>query len=593
MPQNAIPRPEHPRPQFRRDAWVNLNGVWDYTFDFGNSGADFGREWHKSTGFDAEITVPFAPESALSGVNHRDFIPAIWYHRRIAIPAGWEGKRILFHAGAVDQIATVWIDGREAGVHYGGTVSFTFDITALVTPGREHHLVLRAADDQRSGRFGAGKQSPLHGSHACSYTRTTGIWQTVWLEAAAPEGLARCRIVPDLDNGAFAFLPEWFADCRSRRWRIEIKAGGTVAAAAEFAAGTAAPVILKLSEIHPWAPGAPFLYDVTYTVLDAGGNELERVESYAGLRKISVEGDRILLNNQPLFLRLVLDQGYYPDGNWTAPDDAALKRDIEIAMAAGFNGARLHQKVFEERFHYWADRLGYLTWGESSSWGLDLDSAEARGNFLLEWQEIVIRDLNHPSIIAWTPLNESRPPDPALLQAIFPTPAKLEIYRRWVRDLYDATKRIDPTRPVNDSSGYLHVKTDLWTVHLYRPDAAQLAEALFPAAGGVYRHAPDFETGYRGQPYLNDEFGGFMFIPPERARFAANTWGYHGLDLKNEDELCALIAAQVDLMTGDKRLSGYCYTQLTDVEQEQNGLYNYDRTPKVPSGKLARIFTRR
>lgn len=304
------------------------------------------------------------------------------------------------------------------------------------------------------------------------------------------------------------------------------------------------------------------------------------------MRKIHVKGNQIFLNNQPIFLRMVLDQGYYPEGVWTAPSDEALVQDIKLSMAAGFNAARLHQKVFEERFHYHADRLGYLTWGESACWGLGwtnqrwytVDRYAGVYNFLREWREIVDRDANHPSIIAWTPLNETA------------RPIDLDFYRGVMTEVYDLTKQVDPTRPVNDSSGYQHVKTDLWTVHLYRKNVEELKAAISPADGGVWHTSPDLEVPYAGQPYLNDEFGGFMYIPPERSKFADNTWGYHKLDLKSPEELCAKIAEQVDYMLAMPNLSGYCYTQLTDVEQEQNGLYNYDRTAKVPEGMLKKIF---
>jgi hypothetical protein len=258
-------------------------------------------------------------------------------------------------------------------------------------------------------------------------------------------------------------------------------------------------------------------------------------------------------------------------------------------MEAGFNGARLHQKVFEERFHYWADKLGYLTWGESASWGVSAFSHGSNGmqtvefwksmaNFTQEWKEILERDASHPSIIAWSPANETWPGN------------NLQLHHRIMTELYDLTKLIDPTRPCNETSGYHHAKTDLWTVHFYRPNAEELKKALVPEDGGIPSRNRDWEIGYTGQPYINDEFGGFMFIPPERSKFADNTWGYHGLDLKNEDELCQKIEEQVDLMISLPNLSGYCYTQLTDIEQEQNGIYNYDRTPKVTPGKLAKIF---
>jgi hypothetical protein len=302
------------------------------------------------------------------------------------------------------------------------------------------------------------------------------------------------------------------------------------------------------------------------------------VRSYAGLRKVHIEGDRLFLNNRPFYLRLVLDQGFYPDGIWTAPSDAALKRDIELSQAAGFNGARLHQKVFEPRFHYWADRLGYVTWGESSSWGLDVTGVESARNFLTEWREIVTRDRNHPSIIAWTPFNETR------------GGRGHPQHQRLHTDAYDLTHALDPTRPVNDASGYVHVKTDLWTVHTYNQDPALLREQLtVDSEAGVWRNFPDDEVAYAGQPYIVDEFGGIKWIPRDDLVFAADSWGY-GDDPTTLEEFYTRLEGLVDAVLAHDHICGYCYTQLTDIEQEQNGIYNYDRTEKFDMDRVAAIF---
>ncbi len=578
------PRPEHPRPLFSRSSWINLNGYWSYRFDFGQSGVAQG--WQHSSGFDRKILVPFAAESELSGVAYKDFIPALFYHRVITIPKEWDGSKIFLHFGAVDQIATIYIDGTEISRHYGGSASFAVDLTNFVRSGVAHHLVVQAVDDVRSGLYGGGKQCPDYHSRGCHYTRTTGIWQTVWLEKVAHGGLKSCRIIPDLDNGAFTFVPIFHSIRPGHKLQVEVWAEGCLAASQEMQTCNGAAFSLPLKVLKAWSPAAPFLYDITFRILDAAGNEIDKVGSYAGLRKIAIEGDRILLNNQPLFQRLVLDQGFYPDGIWTAPSDAALRRDIELSQAAGFNGARLHQKVFEERFHYWADKLGYLTWGESASWGLKLANPEAQLNFLMEWSEILERDANHPSIITWSPFNESYWPDPKYLRGLFPDQEAREAYRRFIRRVYSLTKQLDCTRPVNDSSGYLHVLTDLWTVHCYQSSAEKLMQALFPENSPVMIHNPDFECGYFGQPYLADEIGGFMFVPPGRAKFTENSWGYHGLELKNEDDFCKLIEEQVKALVHEPKIAGFCYTQLTDIEQEQNGIYNYDRTPKANPDKV-------
>ncbi len=577
-----IPRNEYPRPQFVRKEWVNLNGPWTYEFDPGKSGLERGLK--NSTGFANEIIVPFCPESKLSGVAHTDFIEAMFYHKKLMIPADWAGKRILLHFGAVDYECEGFVNGEYCGIHFGGTSSFTFDLTNFVTPGAENDLVLSIRDDLRSRLQPGGKQSRAYQSYECFYTRTTGIWQTVWMEAVAMDAMKRCKIVPDLDAGAFHFTPEFYQEKQGRNLNVAVLADGKTVAEKTVPANSAVPFTVELPDVRPWSPEDPFLYDVKYELTDADGKIIDTVMSYAGMRKIHIEGNQIFLNNKKIFLRLVLDQGFYEDGIWTAPSDEALKKDIELSMAAGFNGARLHQKVFEERFHYWADKMGYLTWGESASWSAmcfisSQDPAtfwQSAWNFMSEWREIMERDLNHPSIIAWTPSNEVW------------SFQDYKSYCRFMTELYDLTKSIDPTRPCNETSGYHHVKTDLWTIHLYSPNAETLAAQLYPADKPVHMRTP--EQGYNGQPYILDEFGGFMFIPPERQKFAENTWGYHGIDLKNEDELCAKIAEQVALMIDDDRVAGYCYTQLTDVEQEQNGIYNYDRTPKASSEKLALAF---
>lgn len=579
----------------RRD-WLNLNGIWTFSFDWGRSGMERGLQ--RAKGFEREILVPFAPESELSGVGYKDFIETMWYHRRIEIPAAWADRKVLLHFGGVDYHCEAFIDGVSVGRHWGGSVSFTFDITRKVKPGAVHDLVLYVEDDTRSGIQPVGKQSQRYGSYACHYTRTTGIWQTVWLEAVSPYGLESFHLVPDLDNRRFIITPKYHAvkPGLSLRVRLYDNGGvgigdqaaaigwateeelGTEIAQAQVTAVDGIPVVIGHEDLKAWAPGNPYLYPLVLEVVDAGGQVLDRVYSYAGLRKVHIEGNQVYLNNEPIFQRLVLDQGFYPDGIWTAPSDAALKRDIELAQAAGFNGARLHQKVFEERFHYWADRLGYLTWGESASWGCDVNTLEGARNFLSEWREIVVRDRNHPSIIAWSPFNET---------------AHMTNRRQHNRvhlDAYELTKSLDPTRPVNDASGYCHVKTDLWTVHNYTQDPAELKRILTPdPEKGVWRNFPDRESEYEGQPYLVDEFGGIKWIPPEREAYAPDSWGY-GEGPKTLEEFYTRLEGLVRAVIEQPHVAGFCYTQLTDVEQEENGIYNYDRTEKFDMERIRRIF---
>lgn len=573
--QTNIPRPEYPRPQFRREPWINLNGPWTYTFDFGKSGAQ--RGFANSAGFDGVITVPFCPESPLSGVNHKDFIEMLWYRRELTIPADWTGKRVILHFGAVDYESEVFIDGASVGRHWGGTVSFSYDITAYVTPGSTHNLVVYARDDVRAGQQPGGKQCPDFKSRGCHYTRTTGIWQTVWMEGLSNFGLRDCQVVPDVDNARFIVTPRFYALKGGLRFRATLKDGDTVVSQTEGVAANGAPVILPVAAPKLWSPASPFLYDLVFEVLD-GDAVVDTVQSYAGLRKIHIEGNRVFLNNEPFYLRLVLDQGFYPDGIWTAPTDATLKRDIELSLAAGFNGARLHQKVFEERFHYWADKLGYLTWGESSSWGLDVKDVVSARNFLAEWREIVTRDRNHPSIIAWTPFNETH------------DTGDTRQHYRLHSDAAQLTRDLDPTRPVNDASGYVHVDTDLWTVHTYQQDPALLRDQLKPhPQHGPFRNFPDREVAYAGQPYIVDEYGGIKWIPRDDLVYADNSWGY-GDAPQTLEEFYTRLEGLTNVLLSYDHIVGYCYTQLTDIEQEQNGIYNYDRSEKFDMGRVKRIF---
>ena len=574
--QAPIPRPEYPRPQFERDAWMNLNGTWTYAFDFGESGLQ--RDFNESKGFDNNITVPFCPESPLSGVEYKDFINSMWYHRAVEVPAAWDGKKILLNFGAVDYTSSIYVNGKLAGRHYGGSSSFSVDDTRFVEPGKTADVVVWVQDDVRAGVQASGKQCPDYYSRGCHYTRVTGIWQTVWMEAVAKTGLKEVYVKPDLDNSCFIMEPKFHALADGMSLNVRVKDGDKVVSKKTVKATSPMTVIMPVKNVKTWSPESPFLYDIEYEVVDKAGNVVDQVTSYAGMRKIHVEGDRVFLNNQPLYLRLVLDQGFYPDGVWTAPSDEALKRDIELSMSVGFNGARLHQKVFEERFHYWADKLGYLTWGESASWGSSMNNELASRNFIPEWQEVVVRDRNHPSIIIWTPFNETwdRPKDDE----------GGRIHDRLVTNVYDLTKSLD-YRPVHDCSGGYHVKTDIWSFHNYEQDAEQLQENLtLKGDGTVPTFDVENEVEYCGQPYYLDEYGGIKWVIEQ---FAENTWGY-GQGPKTLEEFYSRLEALTDVILDMEYINGYTYTQLTDVEQEQNGIFNYDRTAKFDAGKLKAIF---
>jgi len=572
----TIPRPEYPKPQFRRDTWLNLNGAWAFAFDFENQGLS--GHWEQDPAkFDKKILVPFCPESKLSGIHYTDFIPAVWYRRTFTLPESWRGKRVFLHFGAVDYETRAWVNGKPVGRHWGGTVSFEFEITQTVKPG-ENVLVVYAFDDVRSELQPSGKQSRRRESYGVMYTRTTGIWQTVWLEARPQRYLRSVHIVPELDNHRFVLTPVIAGDGQDLTFQATLLAAdGKQLAKVRAVAASGVPQSLDVADPRPWCPQDPYLYRLRLELVK-DSKVIDRVHSYAGLRKFHIEGNRLLLNNKPIFLRFVLDQGFYPDGIWTAPSDAELKGDIERSLAAGFNGARLHQKVFEERFHYWADRLGYLTWGEFSDWGGVHQFANPQGvlNLEREWRDVVLRDRNHPSIIAWTPLNETAGA----------ARNHYEAYSRAVRSIYRNTHAIDPTRPLNTSSGYVHVLTDIFTVHDYEQDPEAFRrryEAVSPATPEkVFVRFPDISAPYEGQPYVVDEYGGTFWTKdyarhPEKAGRGRSRWGYGKTAVQVEDEIKAL----TDVLLANPNIFGFTYTQLTDVEQEVNGIYTYDRKPNT------------
>ena len=571
------PRPEYPRPQFERESWINLNGTWSYTLDLGRTGGD--KKYQESKGFDGKITVPFCPESKLSGVEHKDFIDCIWYQREISVPSSWAGKKVLLHFGAVDYEAIIYINGKHVFTHHGAGTSFAVDITKYVPAGQSANLVVRVNDDLRGGLQPGGKQCTNFFSGGCSYTRVTGIWQTVWMEPVAKEGLKQVFATPDIDNNQLVIRPEFWAESNENTLKVQVLDGKKVVSEKTVKATNNSIVVLPIKNPKLWTPETPNLYDVKYTVKDKAGNVIDKVDSYAGMRKVHCANGYFYLNNQPYYQRLVLDQGYYPDGVWTAPTDADLKRDIEMSKAVGFNGARLHQKVFEERYFYWADKLGYITWAEQASWCLDVNNEFAARNFIAEWAEEVIRDRNHPSIVTWTPFNET-------------WGAHNGTYPRMVRDIYDMTKAMDPTRPINDASGDTHVKTDLWTVHDYtrEPDAIinNHCNEHFLPGNQVYRNARNagWMAQYEGQPYMVDEIGGLGWIP---AAERATSWGY-GAQIESEDEFFDILEKEIDAFAACPHVVGFCYTQITDVEQEKNGVYYYDRRPKFSADRWKAII---
>ncbi|MFD7712722.1 glycoside hydrolase family 2 protein [Streptomyces sp. NPDC059785] len=590
LPQD-VPRPEYPRPQFVRENWLNLNGRWQFEIDRSDSGLERGLRERELSG---SITVPFCPESELSGTGDTDFMEAVWYRRTVTVPAEWGDARVLLHFQAVDHDTTVWVNGTEVARHRGGFTPFTADLDGVAEPGTEAVIVVRARDS-RHGPQARGKQATWYANTHCHYTRTTGIWQTVWLEPVPRAArLKRPRVTPDLGSGSFHVELPLTANLAGHRVRAVLTDGDTEVVTAEARADLdlcpRLTLILPSGQARAWSPEDPHLYGLRFQLLDTGGTVVDDVRSYAGLRSVALRGKQVLINGEPVFQRLVLDQGYYPDGLMTAPSDADLVRDIELGLAAGFNGARLHQKVFEERFLYHADRLGYLVWGEFGDWGCEVgvrdDNQQPTASYATQWLEALERDYSHPSIIGWCPLNET-------YQKLHDRITQLDDV---TRAMFLATKAMDTTRPVIDSSGYAHrvAETDVYDSHCYEQDPEAFAKIM----GGLAENRPYLNTGpddapwslpYAGQPYFCSEFGGVWWDPAAAATAAGNesgaSWGY-GERPRTAEEFVSRFTGLVGVLLDDPDMFGYCYTQLTDVFQERNGVYAFDRSEKVETSLL-------
>ena len=567
MSENIM-RTEYPRPQMVRSTWQHLNGWWDFEFDFSKSKLE--RGFVENGEYTQRINVPFCPESKLSGIEFVDFIPACWYRRTITISAQEKRGAVLLHFGAVDYKCTLFVNGKKAGTHKGGYASFHFDITKFVNEG-ENTIVVYAEDDTRGGKQPRGKQCPGYFSKGCDYTRTTGIWQTVWLEFAPFNRISRYRVEPDLNNAAANFTVILAGDTDGMEVCVKSSFNGRpMGEGSVLVNAGAATLRLSLAESHPWDVGAPNLYDISIE-LRHEGKIIDIITGYFGLRNIYLKDGAIYLNNRPLFQRLVLDQGFYPDGVYTAPSDEALKQDIVLSMDLGFNGARMHEKIFEERFMYHADKLGYLVWGEHANWGLDHTVPEALHYFLPEWLEVIERDFNHPSLIGWCPFNETWDLD-----------GKKQ-YDETLRVVYLATKAADPTRPVIDVSGYHHIITDVYDTHDYVQETEDFCAHYTNLKRGECYDPQKGKQHFQGQPFFVSEFGGCKWAPGDDSG-----WGY-GDAPKTEEEFAAKYEAFSGALLNCEAVSAFCYTQLFDVEQEQNGLLTYHRGKKLSDAIYARI----
>ena len=566
-----IPRNEHPNPNFKRADYEILNGEWDFEFDFGNSGIN--REMFKNNSvFSKKITVPFCVESELSGIGYKDFIPAVWYRKKINITKEQLENRVFIIFGAVDFHAKLYVNEVEAGEHFGGYTSFRIELTDFLTEG-ENILTLYVEDDTRSFMQARGKQSEEFYSHGCDYTRTTGIWQTVYLEFVKNDYIKNFKVYPNIENATLTITADLVGcgDFKVTAFWDEKQVGFVESKVL----GQTVTVTLNLTEKHLWEVGKGGLYSLT---LNFGDDE---VTSYFGLREVSLSDGVCKINGKPVFQRLILDQGFYPDGIYTAPTKEALKNDILLSMKVGFNGARLHQKIFEPLFLHYCDELGYIVWGEHGNWGLNWTKFESLRYFLLEIEEEIERDFNHPSIIGWCPYNETWEIDRAFQDADV------------LRIVYRTVKALDKTRPCIDTSGNYHVETDIFDIHDYEQDYNIFKEnydKLFKE-NELYDRFPD-KQHWNGEPVFMSEYGGIRVeLRDENAENTKEAWGY-GNAARSLEEFYERYEGLTTALIDNPRMLGFCYTQLTDVEQELNGIYNYDRTEKFDAERLYKINTK-
>lgn len=574
-----IPRPEHPRPDRERKEWISLNGEWDFEID--NSLSGEAKGFYKRDSLDGKITLPFCPESKLSGVEHTDFMNAVWYRRDIDIPREWNDKRVILHIDASDYLTTVYVNGEKVGAHKGGYTSFAFDITDKLKDSG-NYITVEAKDDTRSERQVSGKQSHRFESYGCMYTRTTGIWQTVWLEAVEAAHVISYKTYPSVSDSSVSL--DTLVSDEAIGGKLTAKAfyeGREMGFACAEILSRNVHLGIALSEAHLWEVGCGRLYDLEF-ILEKDGRT-DNMHGYFGLREVSLTKENgLMINGETVFGRFVLDQGFYPDGIYTAPSDEALVFDIEASMACGFNGARLHQKVFEPRFLYHADRLGYMVWGETGNWGLDHTLPENIYNFLPEWLEEVDRDFSHSSVIGWCPFNETWDKHGRQQSNAF------------IDTVYDVTKAIDTTRPVIANSGsYPTSRTDAHDVHDYEQDPALFDSYYKDADKGIVNDQL-MRSNKRRQfcraelPIFVSEYGGIKWV----CEADDTAWGY-GKDVKSEKEFFERLKGLTDALLDNKAIFGFCYTQLTDVEQEQNGLLTYDRRFKFPPERYKEIFSRK
>jgi beta-galactosidase/beta-glucuronidase len=572
----------YPRPQLVRDRWLSLNGAWEFAIDpEGHWTLPAEVDWSSA------INVPFAPEAPASGVGDTSFFRACWYRRAITLPDSQADTRLLLHFGAVDYCASVWVNGQLAGSHRGGYTPFSFDVTPLVSDSGLVEIIVRAEDDPQDLAKPRGKQDWQLHPHSIWYPRTTGIWQTVWIERVPLTAVGWITWTPNLERWEIGFGSGLSGVRRDGlRLRVLLECGDAIIADDTYRVVNG-EVHRRIALSDPgvddyrnellWSPDSPTLITAKLELWGERGELIDRVSSYTALRSIATQRDRIVLNNRPYFLRMVLDQGYWPEGGQTAPSDAHLRADIELAKRMGFNGVRKHQKLEEPRYLYWADTLGLLVWEEMpSAYRFRPDSVE---RVTAEWTAAIERDSSHPCIVAWVPINESwgvpnlpdNPPE-----------------RHYVQALYHLTRTLDPTRPVIGNDGWESVATDIVGIHDYDHDPDRL-QRRYHGDREVPRIFRRERPGGRllvlggdthaDLPIVLSEFGGIALNP------SGAGWGYSRA--QTVEDFARQFEALMRAVHSVGLFNGFCYTQFADTYQEVNGLLTADRRPKIPFARIA------
>jgi len=554
---------DYPNPQFCRNGFQSLNGKWDFAI-IENLSPNVLTE-----NFDKIINVPYCPESILSGIGYTKEFNYCKYRRIFSVKKE-EDKRIVIHFGAVDYFAMVYVNEIFVGSHIGGYTPFSFDITNVAIDG-DNSIVLLVYDNVNMDSP-SGKQSDKAESYGCYYTRTTGIWQSVWIEYLPKQYIKSVKFYPDIKESRVKIKT---VVCGKGELSVKVSFGGKLVGEFTQEGENLINSTLKLSSLELWEVGKGNLYDVEISF-----NE-DKIYTYFGMREVEIIGNKFLLNGKSIFQNLVLDQGYYREGIYTAPDKATMQHRIKMATDLGFNGARLHQKIFEPLFLYYCDKAGYLTWGEFASWGLEHFEKTNVGFALNQWIEEIDRDFNHPAIITWCPLNEAW--NDGYKNKGFVKEADID----YITLFYSVAKECDGTRPCVDSSGGFHsAKTDLYDFHDYCGyDGFVKAFDAFEKDGQLTTE-PNLvpkgeELNYKGQPLFVSEYGG--------QSISQEGWGYNGGNITAKqwiDDVCKM----TEYFKSKKYIAGLCYTQLYDVEQEQNGFYTYDNQPKFTKEQAKELY---